>query len=398
MPNYSYRAQSPGGKVVTGTMLASDENDLHERLKNSQLMLLSSKDVAKSQTYKRLKDTSLAEYARQIGTLVRSGITLVRALEILSEDESITLYERKIYGEVRHQVTQGVPLSDAMENLNGVFPPLIVNMFRAAETSGGLDHTALRVANQYTKDAQLTAKVKSATTYPKILAGLIVVVVAIIFGFVMPQFQTLFDSMDSLPGPTIVMLAISDFVKKYWYTLIIGAVVLYLIFYFLKKIPKVLFFVDKIKIKMPKFGKLFKIIYTARFCRTLSSLYSSGIPIITSLGIARNTIGNAYIEKQFDQVIADTQAGVNLSEALSKVDGFTLKLMSAIRVGEESGSLDDMLESTADDLEFESERAINQMVSYLEPAMIVVMAVIVGFIMISVITPIYQSYSQIGAS
>ncbi|MCR4717933.1 MAG: type II secretion system F family protein [Lachnospiraceae bacterium] len=398
MPNYSYRAQAPGGKVVTGTMLASDETDLHERLKNQDMMLLSAKDVARSQTYKRLKNTMLAEYARQIGTLVRSGITLVRALEILSEDESLSPYERKIYNEVRHQVTQGIPLSDAMENMNGVFPPLIINMFRAAETSGGLDQTALRVANQYTKEAQLNAKVKSATTYPKILGFLIVGVVAIIFGFVMPQFESLFNSMESLPPATMAMMWISDFVKKNWLGIIIFCIFCYLLFYFLKKIPKVLFFVDMIQIKLPKFGHLFKVVYTARFCRTLSSLYSSGIPIITCLSIARNTIGNAYIEKQFDQVIADTQAGETLSKALSKVDGFTLKLMSSIKVGEESGSLDDMLNTTADDLEFESERAISQMVAYLEPAMIVVMAVIVGFIMISVIQPIYQSYSQIGKS
>jgi type IV pilus assembly protein PilC len=165
----------------------------------------------------------------------------------------------------------------------------------------------------------------------------------------------------------------------------------------MKKLPAVRYALDMIQIHLPKLGKLFKVIYTARFARTLSSLYSSGIPIITCLDIASKTIGNLYIEKQFKQVIADTTAGEQLSTALGKVDGFVRKLESSVRVGEEAGSLDTMLDSIADDMEFESERAIGQMVSYIEPLMIVVMAIIVGFIVISVIVPIYQSYQQIGS-
>ena len=156
------------------------------------------------------------------------------------------------------------------------------------------------------------------------------------------------------------------------------------------------YYIDKIKVKMPKAGRLMKTIYTARFARTLNSLYSAGIPIITCLSIARKTIGNLYIEKQFEQVIADTQAGLPLSVALDKVDGFVKKLTSSVKVGEEAGSLDNMLESMADNLEFESEKAIQQLVSYLEPVMIIIMAAIVGFIMLSVIVPIYQSYQYIG--
>ena len=398
MPNFKYKAQNSEGQTVTGVLSAADEQDLHERLKQKKLMLLDSRNLTKTANYKPLKAKALAEYARQIGTLMRAGIPLVRCLQMLSEDEAVTPYERKIYKDVTREVMQGVPLSNAMESMKGVFPQLIINMFRASETSGGLDDTALRVANQYTKEDRLNAKVKGAMTYPKILGGLIVLVVAVIFGFVMPQFDSLFESMPVLPLPTRVMLAISDFVVKYWAALIIGAIVIFLLVYFLKKLPSVCYVLDRIQIHIPKFGKLFKVIYTARFARTLSSLYSSGIPIISCLDIASKTIGNLYIERQFKQVIADTTAGDSLSNAIGKVDGFVKKIESSIRVGEEAGSLDTMLDSIADDMEFESERAIGQMVAYLEPVMIVVMAAIVGFIMISVIVPIYQSYQQIGAS
>lgn len=397
MPNFRYKAQDAEGGTVMGVLIAADEQDLHDRLKQKKLMLLDAKDLTKTANYKPLKAKALAEFARQIGTLMRAGIPLVRCLQMLSEDEAVTPYERKIYSDVTKEVMQGVPLSVAMESMKGVFPMLIINMFRAAESSGGLDDTAMRISAQYTKEDRLNAKVKSAMTYPKILSGLIVLVVAVIFGFVMPQFDSLFDSMPVLPLPTRIMLAISDFVVAYWYALIIGAVTVFLLIYFLKKIPAVCYVLDRIQIHIPKIGKLFKVIYTARFARTLSSLYSSGIPIITCLDIASKTIGNLYIEKQFKQVIADTTAGESLSSAIGKVDGFVKKIESSIRVGEEAGSLDTMLDSIADDMEFESERAISQMVAYLEPAMIVVMAVIVGFIMISVIVPIYQSYQSIGA-
>jgi type IV pilus assembly protein PilC len=151
-------------------------------------------------------------------------------------------------------------------------------------------------------------------------------------------------------------------------------------------------------IHMPVAGKLLQVIYTARFARTLSSLYSAGISILNCLLIARSTIGNAYIESQFDGVITEIRSGGNLSDAIDKVDGFTKKLSSSIMVGEETGALDTMLVSIADQMEYDSEMALSKLVSYLEPAMIVVMGVVVGFIMISVIQPIYGSYASISNS
>ena len=251
MPNFKYKAQNADGEMVTGILAAADEQDLHERLKQKKLMMVDARNLTKTANYKPLKAKALAEYARQIGTLMRAGIPLVRCLQMLTEDEAVTPYERKIYKDVTREVMQGVPLSNAMESMKGVFPQLIINMFRASESSGGLDDTALRVANQYTKEDRLNAKVKGAMTYPKILGSLIVLVVAVIFGFVMPQFDSLFASMPVLPLPTRIMIAISDFVVKYWGALIIGAVILFLLIYFLKKIPTVCYFFDRIQIQIP---------------------------------------------------------------------------------------------------------------------------------------------------
>ena len=396
MAEYRYTAQNEKGKQVRGRIAASDEREISRKLRDKNLSLLHYEEIAKQVALKPLKKSQLSDFCRQMGELIRSGISILRALEIEGSDESITPYEKELYMRLRDRVVQGVALSKAMEELYPAFPPLLVYMFRAAESSGNLDSTALRLADQYQKENELEAEAKNALTYPKILAGLIVLVVGVIFGFIMPQFEELFSEMPVLPGPTRFLLGISDVVKNYWYLLIIFAVLIWIFGGIIVRIPAIRLQVDKFKVKGP-LGKLQKVIYSARFARTLSSLYSAGIPIDQCLAIGRQTIGNSYIEMQFTEVIKKVQAGGLLSDALDEVDGFVSKLSSVVRVGEETGALDSMLVSVADNLDFASEQALKRMVKYVEPVMIVIMAVIVGFIIIGVILPIYQSYSTIGA-
>lgn len=398
MVTYKYRAQDENGKMISGTMQAADELDLHERLKQEKKYLIQAKAQADKNNTKRLKSNAISDFAKNIGELLGAGVTLVKALRIISEDESIKPKEREVYVGLLKQVRSGVPLSEAMLASGDAFPPLFINMIKSAESSGSMDKIALQMSVHYEKEYRLNQKVKSSMTYPKILCVLIVVVVAIIMGYVIPQFKDLFSQMDTLPTSTTILLGISNFVKNKWYVLIIAAVVLYIFFRVLCAIPGIRYAKDKLELKLPVIGKLRRVIYTARFARTLSSLYSAGISIINCLQIARNTIGNSYIERQFDQVIADVRAGMNLSESLDRVDGFTKKLSSSVAVGEETGALDTMLVSIANQMEYDSEVAMNKLVSYLEPAMIVVMAAVVGFVIISVIQPIYGSYATIANS
>ena len=398
MVYYKYKAQDENGKIVSGTMQANDEFELHERLKQENKFLVDAKQQIENKNIRRLKSNVISEFARNIGELVGAGVSLVKALRIISEDESIKPKEREIYVAVLKQVRSGIALSDALLEQGDAFPPLFINMLKSAETSGNLDKIALQMAAHYDKEYRLNQKVKSSMTYPKILCVMIVIVVAIIMGYVIPQFQDLFSQMETLPASTTVLLGISNFVKNKWYVLLLAAVVIYMTVKLLSAIPAIRYGRDKLELKLPVIGKLKRVIYTARFARTLSSLYSAGISIINCLQIARNTIGNSYIERQFDKVIADIRAGGNLSEAIAGVDGFTKKLSASILVGEETGSLDTMLVSVANQMEYDSEIALNKLVSYLEPVMIVIMAVIVGFIIISVIQPIYGSYQSMANS
>ena len=396
MPEYKYRAQDQNGKIVKGRTEAPDESALHKRFHDEGLTLLDATPVVKRVALRPLKKAQLADFARQLGTLTKAGVSLVKSIEIIAHDESIDTYQRDLFLKLRDRIVQGVALSNVMDELEPAFPPLFIFMIRAAETTGNLDEAALRLAEHYTDENELEQQVKSSLTYPKILSVLIVIVVAILFGYVLPQFEEIFAEMPSLPLPTRILMGISDFVATKWYIILIAGALIVIFGKIFIRVPAVKYQIDKFKTK-GKWGKLTKVIYSARFARTLSSLYAGGIAIYSCIDIAKSTIGNSYIEAQFDEVLKKIAGGGSISDSLRNIDGFVVKLPASIKIGEETGQLSTMLESVGNDLDFYSKQAIKKLTAYIEPVMIVIMAAIVGFVIIAVIVPIYNSYSTIGS-
>ena len=394
MARFKYVAKDMSGKVHKGTVEAASENALTQQLREENLYLVEAKDLNGAKKHKKLKAKQLAAFCRELSTLLASGVTLVRALDIISEQEGINKDERDIYKDVLQDLKRGISLSDAMESKE-CFPELMIGMIRSGEGSGNLDLVTQRLSVQYEKDYKLTQQVKSAMTYPCILLVLCVVIVILIVTFILPQFQSLFDQMESLPMITNILIAVSNFLVQKWYIALLAAAVIVALIRIIVGIPSVRRGVDWLKVHMWGFGKLFKVVYTARFARTLSSLYSSGMPLVSAVGVAAKTIGNGYVESQFDEVVTMVRGGVPLSQGLREVDGLQKKLSSTILVGEESGRLDVMLDSIAETLEADAEQATKRMVTLLEPILIIFMALIVGCIMIGVMLPIYQSYSAI---
>ena len=394
MARFKYVAKDMSGKVHKGTVEAASENALTQQLREENLYLVEAKDLNGAKKHKKLKAKQLAAFCRELSTLLASGVTLVRALDIISEQEGINKDERDIYKDVLQDLKRGISLSDAMESKE-CFPELMIGMIRSGEGSGNLDLVTQRLSVQYEKDYKLTQQVKSAMTYPCILLVLCVVIVILIVTFILPQFQSLFDQMESLPMITNILIAVSNFLVQKWYIALLAVAVIVALIRIIVGIPAVRRGVDWLKVHMWGFGKLFKVVYTARFARTLSSLYSSGMPLVSAVGVAAKTIGNGYVESQFDEVITMVRGGVPLSQGLREVDGLMKKLSSTILVGEESGRLDVMLDSIAETLEADAEQATKRMVTLLEPILIIFMALIVGCIMIGVMLPIYQSYSAI---
>lgn len=392
---FRYTAKDIDGRTVRGTMEAADYDALYAQLLEQGLYPQRVTGRGADRRPRTLRPQELSDLCRQLSTLLASGVSLVRALTIISQDEGISAGLRRVYESVLSEVRKGSSLSDALE-AQQVFPALMLGMVRAGEGSGRLDRVAERLAVHYEKAHQMNQQVKSALMYPMILAVLSVAVV--IVTFVLPQFSDLFSTMDSLPAVTLALMAFSDFMVTKWYLLLLGLAALAAALRALRRSPSVRLALDRGKLTMPVFGKLDRIICTARFARTISSLYASGLPIITALQTARDTIGNAYIVSQFDAVLAQVRSGVSLSAALESVDGFQRKLCSSIAVGEETGQLDSMLDSIADSMEYDAQQASRRMMTILEPMLIVLMAFVVGFIIIAVMSPIIGSYSAIESS
>jgi len=396
MPEFAYSAARMNGKTVRGKMTAADPSELRRKLEDEKSLYLISSNEVEARKSKPMKAKALASFCRELGMMIGSGVPLIRALNIMVQRD-INHRARDSYVKMHQDLQRGLMLSEAMEEQKGVYPDLLVNMYKASETSGNMEETCKRMAEHYEKSYKLKQKVKGAMIYPIILLCVTFVVLMVVFLVVLPKFFSLFEKMNApMPGVTQFMLNISKFLQNYWLFVIIGILMVVLIFKSLLQLPRVRIAFDHLKLKFPGVGKLNRIIYTARFARTLCSCYTSGISMINSLQNTRKTVGNKYIESQFDDMIADVRNGEPLSVAVGNVDGFDPKLPASILIGEETGRLDSMLEDTADSFDFEAESALSKLVSTVEPVLIVLMAVIIGTVMISVILPLPRMYNAVG--
>lgn len=394
MPTYRYIVKDASGKSQSGLAEAASESDLYRQFRAKSLTLIKATvDEEGIVHLYRLSASEVADFAREIANMTGAGITVVRALSIL-KDSDVKEKLRTVYNELFKRIYNGLTLSEALRSCGNSFPELFVNMCASGEASGQLEKTMGKMASHYDKEHRLNAKVKSAMTYPMILLVMTVGIVVVLFTFVLPQFFTLFEDAQ-LPGITRLMMRISHLLTSYWLFILIGVLILVAIIQFVLKMPRVRRAFDHFKLVVPIMGKLLRVIYTARFSRALSSLTGSGLPLINALTISSKQIGNTYIEQQFPAIINDIRNGDSLSASIRKIDGFDNKLHSTIFVGEESGRLVNMLESMAENYDFEAEAATTRLVTLLEPIMIVVMAVVVGGVMLAVMLPIFQLYQTI---
>ena len=394
MARFRYVAKNMEGKIFRGVMDAAKESSLQQQLGDQGLYLIRSKDASPVREHRKFTPKQLSEFSRELSTLLASGISIVRALEIVAGGEGLSARVRSVYLDVLSQLQKGVHLWKAME-AQKCFPELMLGMIRSGEESGRLDQVTERLALHYERDNRLREQVKSAMTYPAVLLVMSTAVVILIVTFILPQFEELFSEMEHLPAVTMFLLGASNFLVNRWYVLLLAVFLLAVILQILGKTETMRRTLGYLKIHLPVVGRLNKVIYTARFSRTLSSLYASGMPILSALKTAGETVGNLYIEEQFEEVVSQVRSGASLSQSLCRVDGFLQKLSSIILVGEESGRLDVMLDSIAVTMEEDAEAASKRLVTLLEPMLICMMALIVGFIIVAIMLPIYESYGAI---
>lgn len=394
MATYKYYAMDIHSKRVRGSREAENEAALRASLSNDALYLISCKEVVDAYKHRQLKATDIADLCRQMGTMLNSGISLISAVSIVVRREPNKKL-KKIYRQIYISLQQGYQMSRALELQGEVFPPLMINMVKAAEASGAMDTTFLKLADQYTRDNRLSKKVQAAMMYPIILLVVTLIVMVVVFTVILPRF---FDVFNGYPIPAITkfMFGLSRFMIHSWYWFIIIILSIIALVNLALRIPQVKYQWDRVKVSIPKISHLTQIIYTARFARSLSSLYTSGVSLLTSLRLAHRTVNNTFIEAQFDDVINDVRSGATLSAAMDRVKGFDPKLSSSVFIGEEAGRLDTMLDSIASDFDFEAEIATEQLVAVLQPAMIIILGFMIGSVILSVMLPLYSLYNSLG--
>lgn len=401
MATFNYRAIGTTGEPINGVLVAKDRTEVLAMLRQKDYrpiainQKLERKEVDLMAFANRVKVKDIAVFCRQFYTMLNSGISIIQCLDILRQQFDNKKL-RVIIGEIYELVQKGASLSEAMRQFRLVFPELLINMIEAGEASGNLDTILGRMADHYEKDTRLRRKITGAMMYPLILSVITVLVVIMLLTFVMPTFISMFtESGVVLPLPTRILLVMSNFLRDYWY-IVIGVVLMLALF--IRRVSKTesgLFFFDSIKLKLPVFKNVSIKVATSRFTRTLSTLMVSGIPLLNGMEITSRVVGNKVVERAIMSVREDVRKGYDLAGPIKRTKLFPPMVDSMIRIGEESGSLDDVLRRTADFYDEEVEMAIQKMTTLLEPMLIVFMAVIVGFIVISIMMPMFSMYSLI---
>ncbi|MBP1561127.1 MAG: type II secretion system F family protein [Oscillospiraceae bacterium] len=396
MKTFIYTATDVQGNTVKNArMTAEDVNDFLEKIHDKGLFCSSYKEASskKSNTLYKFKTAELSYNCRQLSAMLTSGLTLVRALDILYK-EQVKDAPKQVFREIYEEVQKGTSFSDAMRMQQGAFPNFMVSMIQAGESSGSLDVIVRRLEDYYDKQNKLNSKIKSAMMYPIILAVLCVLIVIGLFTFIMPTFKDLLTEKD-MKGLTGALFAFSDSLRGYWYIYLGVVLALVFIINYALKIPDVRYKWDKFICKCPKIGKLVVKVYTGRFARTLSSLYSSGIPMVESLERSAAILNNSFIEKAFVNVIDEVKQGEQLSVSIQRTGIFESMFCSIIYVGEESGALDTILEKSAAFYEDESDSAIQRIVGMIEPIMIIIMGIAIGFVIAGILPALYNSMENI---
>ena len=342
-----------------------------------------------------VKSQDFVIYCRQFATLIRAGVSIVDATNILAR-QSTSKPLKKALDKVEDDVRTGVSFSAAVGKHPKVFPELFVNMMRSGEATGNIDETLERLANTMEKQYAIKKKVQSALTYPAVLSVLMVIVVVFLMIFIVPTFVSSFDEMGAeLPWITVFTVAASNFMTKFWWMLLAGLVGIVVGFRTLFKNNKSFhYMVHYALLKMPVFGPLFQKNALARLTRTLSSLFSSAVPILQALLISQKVSGNPVLGKVVLEARASLEKGSTLTEPLEKSWIFPPLVTSMTQIGEKTGSLDYMLEKIADFYEEEVDRAVDTIKSLIEPMMILILAFVVGFIVAAIMLPMFSMYEQ----
>lgn len=397
MNNYSYKAKSKEGKIIKGTVETKNKHEAVRVLEQMDLAVfqLDSSDsilTKEIQLGKPLKQKDFIVFLRQFATLMRAGILLVEALELLAEQtESQAL--KKALEDISEATQEGSALSTGMEQYPKLFPDLLVQMIKTGEVSGQLEDVLERMANYYEKQYELRQKISTALTYPLVVACFSIIITLFLMLFIVPIFGDLFASMGSdIPAITLAVLSTSQFIKRYWWIFIVGIGFIAVAFMRLKEKESIAIYLDTIILKLPIVGSFVQKTVLARMTQTLSSLINSSVPILQSVEVTSEVVGNRVVQKVLLEARDSLERGESLAEPMEAHWVFPPLITQMIHVGEQSGALDEMLSKVADIYNREVNEASDKLQALIEPVLIIFLAIIVGIIVLSIVIPMFSLF------
>ena len=404
MPTFRYSAIDFSGKPFNGSLEADSLEAVRDKLTQNRYHIIGINEVATStgaadffKRFSRAKAKELVVFSRQFATMIDAGLSVLKCLDILQRQTKDPVL-REALAATRHDVNSGASLTEGMAKHPRVFSKLYVNMIRSAEAGGILDHVLDRLATFMENEQEMRQKIRSAMMYPMVVLVFATIVMGVMMWWVLPQFAKIFSDMgiEKLPLTTQLMLDFSSLTKQYWYLvllIIIGLVtgaVLY------QRTATGALHLDLLKLRIPLFGDIMLKVSIARFARTFGTLIASGVPVLRALEITTDTAGNLAVAQVIMQSRTSVKEGEKISDPMQASTLFPMMVTQMIAIGEETGRLDQMLIKVADFYETEVDATLKGLASLIEPIMIVGLGVMVGFIAVSVITPIYEVIQSVG--
>lgn len=404
MAGFSYVAIDIQGKEKKGKMEAPDKDRVFHTLKAEGFYPISIKELGKLNREiniditNSVKPRDLSVFTRQFVSILKAGVPIVSTLEMLVEQtENKKL--REAIKKTQFMVEKGEHLADAMRNQGKIFPPILINMVEAGESSGSLEVALSRMSIHFEKESKIKALVKKALVYPVMLGIISIGVIVLMLAFVIPSFTGMFADMDmKMPAATMAIIHISDFIVTRWYIIvgILFAIIIGIIVF--KNTNTGEHFFAKLGLRVPLFGKLIVKSASARFTRTLSTLLAAGIPLMDAVDITARTMDNILIKEMLINSNSEIARGIPLSMPLKASRIFPPMVYHMIKIGEETGNLENMLTTIADYYDEEVEVATQSLTAAIEPLIIIVLAVVVGGLVLAIIQPVFSMYDQLDST
>jgi type IV pilus assembly protein PilC len=397
MATYAYKAKTIEGKVIKGRLDTTNKKDAVKELTQMNLIVFEVEPL-NSFLYKDIyigrpvKQKEFVLFLRQFATLLEAGILLIDSIDLLAEQtESKALTEA--LETISVEVKEGIALSEAMKDYPKLFPELLVQMIHSGEVSGQLEDVMDRMATYYEKQYRIKQKVSTALTYPIVVASFAIIITIFLLVFIVPIFGDLFASFgEDLPLITQMVLQFSDFIQRFWWLFIGLLVILAGVFIQVKKRESGAYYLDKVVLKLPVIGSFVQKTVLARMTQTLSSLLNSSVPILQAVEITSGVVGNRVVRDVLIESKASLEKGESLAKPMENHWVFPSLILQMIRVGESSGSLDDMLKKVADVYDQEVQEASDKLQSLIEPVLIIFLALIVGLIVLSIVIPMFSLF------